>query len=277
MPNKKPFPILFEDDDFLVISKPAGIVVNDAASVAGPTIQSWMTEYLLSLPAVERDAWQQMVPTDFDSQFGSPVDIFMQRKGMVHRLDKDTSGALVLAKHPGSLVNLLAQFRNREVQKEYLCLTHGFFSMFEGEVSGPIGRSSRDRKKFAVVPDGRSALTRYKVEQAYAHFSAHGKEQLGDVFLKKVENSYQGFSLVRCFPKTGRTHQIRVHMAHIKHPLVGDTTYVGRKRAKLDPVWCKRHFLHAASIELQHPRTGEKLRVESPLADDLEQVMELLG
>jgi len=276
MPNQKqPFPILYEDQDLLVISKPAGVVTNDAASVTGLTVQSWIEEYLLDLPAVDEKEWQQMIAPDFDEQFGSPIDIFLQRKGMVHRLDKNTSGALILAKHPGSLVNLLAQFRTRTVQKEYLCLTHGHFSSLEGEVNAAIGRSSRDRKKFAVVADGRPAVTRYTVEQTFSAFSDTAKQHLDRSFLSRVEKLYQGFSLVRCFPKTGRTHQIRVHMAHLNHPLVGDVTYVGKKRAKLDPVWCKRHFLHAASIELKHPRTGVKLRVEAPLDDDLKQVLQL--
>jgi 23S rRNA pseudouridine1911/1915/1917 synthase len=195
---------------------------------------------------------------------------------MVHRLDKNTSGALVLAKHPGSLVNLLAQFRNRTVKKEYLCLTHGHFSVADGVVNAPIGRSNRDRKKFSVTPGGRQAITKYKIEQVFKNFSEQAEKQFNQSFLDRAKHLYQGFTLVRCFPKTGRTHQIRVHMAHIKHPLVGDATYVGKKRAKLDPTWCKRHFLHAASLEFQHPLTGEKVRFESALDDDLAIVLGLL-
>lgn len=275
------FDILFEDQDLVMINKPAGVVVNDATSVSGLTIQQWMREYLLSVPEMPESEWQPQVPSDFDPQYGSPTDIFVERLGMVHRLDKNTSGVLVLAKHPGSLVNLLAQFRLRQVEKEYVCLVHGLVESGSGVIDAPLGRSNRDRKKFAVVADGRPAITEYMVEEIYSAINAKKLEQAVGVNLAreiatKSERIYQGFSLVRCFPKTGRTHQIRVHMAHIQHPLVGDTTYVGKKRQKLDPLWCPRHFLHASKLTLHHPRTGEPLTVTAPLTADLVGVQSLL-
>lgn len=278
---KQSFDILFEDQDLVVLNKPAGVVVNDAASVSGLTIQQWMREYLLHAPEVPEAEWLPQVPADFDPQYGSPTDIFVDRLGMVHRLDKNTSGVLVLAKHPGSLVNLLAQFRLRQVQKEYLCLVHGLVESGSGVIDAPLGRSNRDRKKFAVVEDGRSAVTEYQVEEIYMALNPAKLEQAvgartAQEIATKSERIYQGFSLVRCFPKTGRTHQIRVHMAHIQHPLVGDTTYVGKKRQKLDPLWCSRHFLHASKLTLHHPRTGELLTVTAPLTPDLIAVQSLL-
>jgi 23S rRNA pseudouridine1911/1915/1917 synthase len=276
----QPFKILFEDNDLLVINKPAGVVVNDASSVRGVTIQQWMQEYLLACNEVPEAEWQSMVPTDFDDQYGTPTTIFLERLGMVHRLDKNTSGALVLAKHPGSLVNLLAQFRDRQVQKEYTCLVHGYVSPTHGVIDAPIGRSSKDRKKFAVVPDGRTAQTEYQVNQVFTHLDpVKLADKIGErapELLQRSQSLYQGFSLVRCFPKTGRTHQIRVHFAHVNHPLVGDTTYVGKKRQKVDPVWCERHFLHASSITVQHPRTKQPLTVTAPLTEDLAAVQAVL-
>lgn len=272
--------IIFEDQDLVVINKPAGVVVNRAQTVKGQTIQDWMEERLDWQEVENKAEWQDLVPADFDDSYGSPLETFQERVGLVHRLDKDTSGAMILAKNPGVLVNLLAQFKNRQVQKQYQCLAHGKFKFPEGEVNAPMGRASRDRKVFAVRAEGRPAVTKYKVVEEFTklNFDQLAKsnptldsKELSN--LSKKSHIYQGFSLVNCWPKTGRTHQIRVHMHHLQHPLVGDITYVGKKRAKLDPVWCPRQFLHASKLELAHPRSGEKVEFEAKLAGDLKKVL----
>lgn len=276
------FKLLFEDQDLLVINKPPGVVVNDAHTSNGYTVQQWMNDRIMaSDEEVAESEWLKMIPRDFDDQYGTPTEVFLERKGMVHRLDKNTSGALVLAKHPGSIVHLLAQFRDRKVEKEYLCLVHGHVSPVQGIIDGPIGRSSQDRKKFAVVPNGRPAQTEYKVDQVFAGLNQDELAKvLGEVraqsIISRVSTLYQGFSLLRCFPKTGRTHQIRVHLAHLNHPLVGDSTYIGRKRQQLDPQWCPRHFLHASKVSFRHPRTNEVMVVEAPLPEDLQTVQKLM-
>jgi len=222
------------------------------------------------------DNWQQLLPVDFTDAFGTPESIFEARTGISHRLDKNTSGIFVCAKHPGALLSLLAQFRQRTVQKRYTCLTHGKFAMPEGEVNVPIGRRSSDRKLFAVVSDGRPSLTKYQVQQYYPTFNEAAYSQTTGIKKPRL-SMYQGFSLVHCWPKTGRTHQIRVHMAHLQHPLVGDEKYVGKKRARVDVGWCPRQFLHASQIELTHPRTLKRVTFEAPLAEDLQSALEFVS
>lgn len=269
--------VIFEDQDVLILHKPAGVVVNRAQTVATETVQDWIER---SYPAVAEGSfpadWQDQIPATFTEEYGTPQEIFAARSGIAHRLDKDTSGVFVCAKHPGALLSLLAQFRQRTVQKRYLCLTHGRFALSEGEVNAPIGRRSSDRKLFAVVSDGRPSVTKYQVLEYYPQFDERKLKQATGQ--KKLRVSiYQGFSLVSCWPKTGRTHQIRVHMAHLQHPLVGDEKYVGRKRAKLDAVWCPRQFLHAAEISFTHPRTGKLVSFEAPLSDDLKSALEFVS
>lgn len=265
--------LIFEDQDILIINKPAGLVVNQADSVKEETLQDWLAER-----ANGEDFspdWQQLIPADFSEEFGTAEEIFKERLGMVHRLDKNTSGVMVTAKNPGSLVNLLAQFRQRTVTKKYTCLTHGKFRVPKGVISAPLGRARVDRQKFAVTAAGRPAVTEYEVADYYPALNKSGQEKLGK--LVKKASVYQGFSLVNCWPKTGRTHQIRVHLKHWQHPLVGDSKYVGKKRAKLDVVWCPRQFLHASTIELIHPRTNKKISFEAKLASDLKQALSFLS
>jgi 23S rRNA-/tRNA-specific pseudouridylate synthase len=138
--------------------------------------------------------------------------------------------------------------------------------------------------KFTVGGEGRAAETEYRVEETFAavdvekiaaELQERGAESPRN-FRKNMERSYQGFSLVSCWPKTGRTHQIRVHFSHIHHPLVADATYLGKKRVVLDHLWCSRLFLHAAQLEFTHPRTHEPLIIAAPLLDDLRQTLTLL-
>lgn len=272
--------ILYQDDDVWVVHKPAGWVVNSAETTTSPTIQWWWQN---QRPTLWVNDWSTQVPADFDTGYGSPEAIFADRAGIVHRLDKETSGVLVLACHPGSLVNLLAQFKKRTTLKKYLALVHGKFQVPEAVIDAPVGRAHRDRKVFAVRVDGRTAQTKYSVLQTYQGVDAvrlfaevpEGERGSLTSFIKRF-SIYQGFSLVQCEPLTGRTHQIRVHMAHIHHPLVGDVTYLGRNRAKLDPIWCPRHFLHAAEIQVRHPRTGATLSVKAELPGDLAHALQSL-
>lgn len=278
--------ILYENADLVAIEKPAGIVVNAADTAQGETIQSWWSS---RLPRTVRgeyefpEGWEQLIPDDWTPEYGTAEEIFAERGGIVHRLDKETSGVLLLAKHPGSLVHLLMQFRLRQTKKKYLCLVHGKFKIEEDTVSFPIARSSIDRMKFQVVPDGRPSETKYCVLNSFTQFDVKAfADQHKNTIEKqkhlrqKLTKSYQGFSLVECQPKTGRTHQIRVHMTHLRHPIVADPLYVGTKRHNLDQLWCPRLFLHAAQLEWTDPRSGQTSRVESPLPQDLAQALEFL-
>lgn len=272
--------IIHEDQDLLVINKPPGLVVNRAESVKVQTLQDWLENNIEGIKNRNfPDDWRDLLPDDFTNEYGSPEEIFDSRTGLAHRLDKDTSGVMLIAKHPGSLVSLLKQFRLREIQKKYTCLTHGKFAIPKGEVNLPLGRRQSNRKLFAVVPDGRPALTEYEVEAFYPSFdlSRFGLDTGRSKELKQKRFSlYEGFSLVNCWPKTGRTHQIRVHLAYLKHPIVGDQHYVGKKRVKLDSLWCQRQFLHAREIELVHPRSRKKIKYEADLTIDLTQSLSYL-
>lgn len=300
MPEFQPT-VLFEDTDILVINKPAGLVVNQADSVKAYALQDWLaTQVPVWQKTWMRSDWEKLVPADFAAEFGSPEAIFTERLGLCHRLDKDTSGCLVIAKNPGALVQLLRQFRERTVRKSYLCLVHGGFSVTDGEIHAPIARSQHNRTQFAVDPNGRSAVTAYTVvrrfvgikglvEAAKLGWSHQAPEyqafttkflELPEPARKVIRQhkaSYeQGFSLVACYPKTGRTHQIRVHLAHLHHPLVGDQLYAGKKRAGVDAAWCPRQFLHAATLEIAHPRSHQRQAITTPLPLELSRVLDFL-
>lgn len=229
----------------MVIDKPAGLVTTPADTIQENTVS---------------DILQQ--------EYGNTLE----RGGVVHRLDKDTSGLLLAAKTQIAFEALQQQFKDRTVHKTYLTLTH-LFTPKEGQIEGAIGRNPENREKFTVTPFGKEALTKYFLVRHYQM----SEEELGKLFpefnniqrRKMQKMNYQQFSLVYCFPETGRTHQIRVHLKHINFPIVGDDKYGGRKVVRLDHRWCKRQFLHAAKINLNHPITGEKIEFESPLPEDL--------
>jgi len=294
----KQIQIIFENDNLLVINKPAGLVVNRAQTHHEDTIQDWFVEYLgqdfftESFINNSRQHWQLLVPHDFTDQFGTPEEIWLNRQGMVHRLDKETSGALLLAKNPGALVNLLAQFKQKQIAKEYLALCHGRFVLDTGKINAPLARARNNRLRFAISATGKKAETAYEVIQRYWEFDWTTftnkilknnpvlSEKQQSKILKKGPQLYQsGFSLVRAKPQTGRTHQIRVHFASMQHPLLADKIYSGKKRQALDRLWCPRHFLHAASIAFFLP-TGpvwqKRQLVEVPLTTDLQAAMSLL-
>jgi 23S rRNA pseudouridine1911/1915/1917 synthase len=242
--------ILFSDDYLMVIDKPAGLVVTPAESVKVETLSDILIR-------------------DFNIQ--------IDRGGVVHRLDKDTSGILLIAKTQQSLEQLQFQFKERMVKKEYLALSHGFLEK-EETVSGSIERNPKNREKFIVTQEGKEAETKFAPIQMYKLSEDKMEElftsQFNKIQRRKLERTNYGiFTLVRCFPLTGRTHQIRVHLKYLGFPIVGDEKYAGRKTARLDGRWCQRQFLHAAKITFYHPQNGETMIFESSLPDDLQKVM----
>ena len=220
--------VVFEDEALIVINKPAGLVVHPGSGNWQGTL---LNALLFHCPALSR------VP----------------RAGIVHRLDKDTSGLLVVAKTLAAQTDLVRQLQARTVHRVYLALAHGAISA-GGTVNAPIGRHPSQRTRMAVVGQGRDAVTHYTVVDRFA-----------------------ACTLVRCRLETGRTHQIRVHMAHIGHPLVGDPVY-GRRRC-LDPVLqaFPRQALHATQLGLIHPLSGEAMSWEAPMPDDMQALIASLG
>jgi 23S rRNA pseudouridine1911/1915/1917 synthase len=238
-------PVIFEDGQLLVVDKPPGMVVDSSETQQSGTLQEI-----------------------FQTRFGIKLD----RGGIVHRLDKDTSGLLVVAKTQEALDNLQFQFKERMVKKEYLALVHGTMENPE-TVDGAIARNPARRENFIVTDDGRDAVTQFipeknllmsedKIREVFEEFN---KTQ----FKKMLAHKYPQYTLVRCLPLTGRTHQIRVHLKYLGFPIVADSKYGGRKTARLDHRWCPRQFLHATKISFYHPVTGAKLEFESQLPSDL--------
>ncbi len=244
--------IIYEDDQMLVLDKPPGLVVDPAETVKDETLADILQkEFKIDLP----------------------------RGGIVHRLDKDTSGVILAAKTAGALEGLQKQFQERVVRKEYLALVHG--SIGEGGVvEGNVGRNPGNREKFIVLPEGKEAVTEYEPVERLQVTGNRLQEIFSDfnkIQMRKLDRqSYGEFTLVCCRPKTGRTHQIRVHLKYINHPIVADEKYGGRKVSRLDKRWCPRIFLHAARIGFKHPVRGEWLEFESPLPEDLKGALESL-
>jgi len=247
--------ILFEDDQFLVIDKSAGIVVTPADTIQEETVS-------------------EILENDFK--------ITLDRGGIVHRLDKDTSGILLAAKTQEALENLQAQFKERVVKKQYVALVHGTLSL-ERVVKGSIARNPANREKFIVFEDDSSKEAETKFVPAELWVMSDEKihqvfEGFNKIQFRKLESSKYGeFTLVDCFPLTGRTHQIRVHLKYAGFPIVADDKYGGRKTVRLDRRWCPRQFLHAAKIEFNHPKTGERINFESPLPEDLQRALAVLN
>jgi len=222
-----PFAVVHADDDVIVVDKPAGVVVHPGAGVrAGTLVHGLLARF-----------------PDLEAAGGDPG-----RPGIVHRLDKGTSGLLVVARTPAARGALVAQLASRAVERRYLALVWGDMEAAQGMVDAPVGRSGADRTRMAVTAEGREARTRYAVRQRYP---AHG------------------VTLLECTLETGRTHQVRVHLAAIGHPVVGDGRYGGARR----PLRCPRPFLHAAVLAFDHPATGERMRFESALPADLDAVV----
>ncbi len=235
LPEPIPLDVLYEDDDLLVINKPAGMVVHPGAGNRHGTL---VNAVLYRCPDLEG--------------VGAA-----HRPGIVHRLDKDTSGVILVAKNDRAHRALQEQFKAREVHKIYLALVYGTVEPPQGRIEAAVGRDTRDRKRMAVMPAGlgRPSVTRY---ETVAIYKAPGGERL---------------SLLSCQPLTGRTHQIRVHLAYIKHPIVGDGVYAGRRRP---PVPCPRQFLHAHRLRFRLPGTGEEVEFVAALPPDLQAVLDRL-
>lgn len=271
--------ILYEDSQVLVINKPTGMVVNRAVSVKGEAVQDWTEEYLKILnPKYETLNKSQIENSNFpkslefsrqwraSSLTGNSKLEFAQRAGIVHRLDKETSGCLIIAKNLETFTELQRQFKAREVEKTYLALVHGKVEPASGTISAPIGRLPWNRERFGVLPGGREAETLYKVISTF---------KVENVGTKHITPAY--YSLVEFYPRTGRTHQIRVHAKHLHHPLVSDNFYAGRKTSRRDREWCLRLFLHASKISFIHPETKKRIMVEAPLPEDLKSALKALG
>lgn len=237
--------IIFEDEDFIVIDKPFGIVVNKSDSAKEETIQDWAEEKL----GIKN--YELRINNETDSEEQRIIDEFLSRGGVVHRLDKETSGILLIAKNPQSFLNLKTQFKERQVEKSYLALSHGEIKPGTGSIDAPVGRLPFNRTKFGVIPGGRDAVTHYEVLNYY-----------------KYNN--ESLSYLRLIPKTGRTHQIRVHLKHLGHPIFSDPLYVGRKAGREDRKVLPRLFLHAEKISINHPGTGDRLTFDSLLPESLQ-------
>lgn len=230
--------IIYEDESIIIIDKPSGITVNNAETTKGQyTLQDFLEKKYSFLNS-----------TNDESDF-------YKRAGIVHRIDKETSGILVIAKNIESFQNLQNQFKERLVSKTYIALVHGHMDNKEGDISVPVGRLPWNRKRFGVLSGGREASTFYKVLRDYQ----------------------KPFTLLELMPKTGRTHQIRVHLKHINHPIFGDFLYAGRKTSRDDRKILERFFLHAYKISFLHPKTGKKVEFESPYPPELKQALEFVG
>jgi 23S rRNA pseudouridine1911/1915/1917 synthase len=230
-----PLTILHQDEDVVVINKPAGLVVHPAAGHPDQTLVNALLHHVQDLSGIGGEL----------------------RPGIVHRLDKDTTGVMLIAKHDEAHRKLTAAWNTDAVRKEYLALVYGAPEEDRGTVDAPIGRDPRDRKRMAVVEEGRHAITDYELAERLRYAS-----------------------LLRCRLRTGRTHQIRVHMKHLGHPIVGDPVYSGpqwrgipdKKIQRLLSA-LERQALHAARITFPHPRDGRVMVIEAPLPEDMREIL----
>ena len=222
--------VVHEDDDLLIVDKPAGLVVHPAAGHASGTL----VNALLAR----------------GGEFGGIAGV--RRPGIVHRLDRDTSGLLMVARHDAAQASLMAQLKARRVKKTYQALVQGSVAAAVGRIEAPIGRDPKHRTRMAVVPDGRPSVTGYRVRERFARWT-----------------------LLELDLVTGRTHQIRVHLDAIGHPVAGDPVY-GTGTSRRGPDGLDRLFLHAWRLELASPRDGHLIRAEAPLPPELEAVLERL-
>lgn len=246
--TEKTIPILYEDSELLIINKPAGITVNRSETTTNDTIQDWAEEYLHIAKGVGHS---EDTETDF-----------YDRGGIVHRLDKETSGVLVLAKTPEAFTKIQQQFKERVIEKKYQALTHGVVTPATGEIKAPVGRLPWNRTQFGIVAGGRDSVTFYNRLAVYE--------------LPGIGSGRQKGSLLELSPQTGRTHQIRVHLKYIGHPIFADFLYAGRKTARDDRKFLTRVFLHAESLTLTHPRLGERMSFHAPLPEELASLLSSL-
>jgi 23S rRNA pseudouridine1911/1915/1917 synthase len=226
-PEPIPLNIVYEDASLIVIDKPPGMVVHPAPGHSGGTLVNALLHHCHDLAGIGG----------------------VERPGIVHRLDKDTSGLIVAAKTEACMQSLTRQFKERDIHKVYLAMAKGTFESKTGTIDAPIGRHKTHRKKMSThTPAGREAQTRYKV-------------------IRQMD----GYAYLQLFPRTGRTHQLRVHLASIGHPILGDRLYGGTLGPGLPQI--ARQALHAHRLELTHPVTGNLLQFESPLPSDMENLL----
>ncbi len=223
-----PLEVLYEDDDIIAINKPKGMVVHPAnGNYTGTLVNALLYRCKDSLSGI-----------------GGQI-----RPGIVHRLDKDTSGVIIVAKNDKAHLNLSEQIKNHKVKKTYIALVRGNIPNDEATIDMPIGRSKKDRKKMDIDKNGKNAITHFKVLERF-----------------------DGYTLLKVNIETGRTHQIRVHLMTIGYPIVGDIVYSNGK----NPFKVTGQMLHAKSIEFKHPITGENMKIEAPLPKYFEDVIKEL-
>lgn len=223
-----PLDVVYEDNDIIVVNKQKGLVVHPANGNPDGTLVN-------AIMSICKDSL---------SGIGGEI-----RPGIVHRLDKDTSGLIIIAKNDKAHIHLSEQIKNHEVKKTYIALVRGVIKENEATINMPIGRSEKDRKKMAVTKNGKNAITHFKV-------------------IKR----YEKYTLLEIKIETGRTHQIRVHMSYIGYPIVGDTVYSNGK----NPFGVTGQMLHAAKLTFKHPITNEELNLEAPLPEYFKEVLDRL-
>ena len=227
LPQDLPLDILYEDADIIVLNKARGMTVHPAETVKSGTLVNALLYHCKDLSGING----------------------VKRPGIVHRIDKDTSGVMVVAKNDFAHVNLAEQIQNKTATRKYLAIVHGVIEDSAGIITGAIGRDKTYRKKMAVTSDGKNAVTEFKVLERF-----------------------KTFTYVECKLQTGRTHQIRVHMAAIGHPLLGDTKYTARKNI-FD---IRGQALHSYTLTLIHPTTGETMKFTAPIPDDMQKILSKL-
>ena len=223
-----PLSVLYEDHDIIVVDKPRGMVVHPAAGISSGTLVNALLFHCRDLSGINGAL----------------------RPGIVHRLDKDTSGVMVVAKNDAAHLDLAEQIRTKSAQRTYLAVVHGNIREEAGTIKGAIGRHPTDRQRMAIVRE-------------------HGKEAVTNF---RVRERFGAYTLIECRLETGRTHQIRVHMTSIGHPLVNDPKYGPRKT----PFAIKGQALHSRSLTLRHPATGEQMTFEAPIPEDFAGIIKAL-
>lgn len=248
--------VLFENDDFLIINKPAGLVVHSDGKTEEPSVVDWILEYFPDIQGVGENM--------FINHRGQTIEL--NRPGIVHRIDRDTSGLLMIAKTQSSFNYLKELFKNKQIEKKYIALVYGHIKNNEGIINQPIGRHTQDfRMKMAghrARGELREAVTEYRVLGRY--IDKHHKDKQGQ---------YEKYSLVECSPQTGRTHQIRVHMKWLNSPIVADSLYQGKRKHHLS---LTRMALHAHTLSFLN-ESGKQIVVHSELASDIEKVLNSLS
>lgn len=218
--------IIYEDQDVLVVNKPQGMVVHPSIGHSSGTLVNALLYHIKDLSGINGKI----------------------RPGIVHRIDKDTSGLLMIAKNDVAHEKLSEQLKEKKAQREYIALVHGLIHHDKGTIDAPIGRDSSNRKKYAVVDNGKPSVTHFEVIERF-----------------------NKFTLIKLILETGRTHQIRVHMDYIEHPLAGDPIYGPRKTIKGNG-----QFLHAETLGFTHPTTGEEMKFSSPIPEIFQETIEIL-